>query len=261
MLDEKIYLRCRKYSMSLKYPKIYFAFFVLSLVIAAQACSTIQTPSHVATDHATQSQPSIAESSNVSVPAGEIQNKSLAKIPNPAMESTPSPTPPTVTVTILNGDLSIRTGPDISFDAIAKLQDGDTVTALARSIMDGWVQIQIPSQAGKMGWISIQTNYSIVTGNLLDLPRIDIVEWNVGSYLNNCTSHQMIVKPGGKILQPVESPTENGVWFTPGTYSVFDMDVDGQPIVANLTVLEHREYNIRKDGNGQRSDCPQPLQK
>ncbi len=242
--------------MSLKYPKNYFVFFVLTLVIAAQACSTIQNPSPIATDHAIQSQPSIAESSNVSVPAGEIQNKSLAKIPNPAMESTPSPTSPIVTVTILNGDLSIRTGPDMSFDAIAKLQDGDTVTALARSIMDGWVQIQIPSQAGKMGWISTHTNYSIVTGNLLDLPRIDVVEWNVGSYLNNCTTHQMIVNPGGTILQP-----QNRVWFTPGTYSVYDMDVDGQPVVANLTVLEHREYNIRKDGVGQRFDCPQPLQK
>jgi hypothetical protein len=32
-------------------------------------------------------------------------------------------------------------------------------------------------------------------------------------------------------------------------------------VVANLTVLEHREYNIRKDGTGQRFDCPQPLQK
>jgi hypothetical protein len=51
------------------------------------------------------------------------------------------------------------------------------------------------------------------------------------------------------------------VWFTPGTYSVYDLDVDGQPVVANLTVLEHSEYSIRKDGDGQRFDCSQPLQK
>jgi hypothetical protein len=238
----------------LKSSKIYFL--ILMLAVTAQACSAAPVPLSVAAKSATQSQPS-----SIEVPNAATQNISLVQTPTPTIEVAPSAISPAVTVTVLNGDLSIRTGPDLSFDAIAKLQDGETVTALARSIMDGWVQIQIPSQAGETGWISIQTNYSMVIGNLLDLPRIDVVEWNVGSYLNNCTTHQMIVKPGGTILQPIGNSTENGVWFTPGTYSVYDMDVDGQPVVANLTVLEHREYNIRKDGAGQRFDCPQPLQK
>ena len=238
--------------MSVKFAKTYFLFLVLMLAVAIQACSTAPAPSPAVTKAATQSsQPSADKTSKAGV-----QNALPAQIPTPTIEFAPSATPPTVVLTVVNGDLSIRTGPDLSFDAIAKLQDSDTVTVLARSIMDGWVQIQIPSQAGEMGWISIQTNYSIVTGDLLDLPRIDAVEWNVGSYLNNCTTHQMIVKPGDTILQP-----QSRVWFTPGTYSVYDMDVDGQPVVANLTVLEHREYNIRKDGDGQRFDCPQPLQK
>jgi hypothetical protein len=235
--------------MTLKSSKIYFLFLILA--VTAQSCSASQIPSV-----APESQSSVDESSTLSGPTTETQNISLAQIPTSTIEITPSPTSPIVTVTVMNGDLSIRTGPDVSFDAIAKLQDGETVTALARSIMDGWVQIQIPSQEGRTGWISVQTNYSIVSGNLLDLPRIDTVEWNVGSYLKNCTTHQMIVQPGDEIIQP-----GNAVWFTPGTYSVHDLDVAGQPVVANLTVLEHREYNIRKDGNGQRVDCPQPLQK
>jgi hypothetical protein len=238
--------------MSLKFPKIYFVFLILTLAVVSQACSTSPTPSSAATKAATQSrQPSADEASK----AG-LQNVLPAQTPTPIIEVAPLAASPVVTVTIVNGDLSIRTGPDLSFDAIATLQDGETVTVLTRSIMDGWVQIQIPSQAGETGWISIQTNYSIVKGNLLDLPRIDAVEWNVGSYLNNCTTHQMIVKPSNTILQP-----QSRVWFTPGTYSVYDLDVDSQPVVANLTVLEHREYNIRQDGAGQRFDCPQPLQK
>ncbi len=232
----------------LKSSKIYFL--ILMLAVATQACSSAPTPSPAATKSATQSQPSAIESSNVAISLAQTPT------PTPTIEVAPSAILPAVMVTVVNGDLSIRTGPDLSFDAIAKLQDGETVAVLARSIMDGWVKIQIPSQAGETGWISIQTNYSIVTGNLLDLPRIDVVEWNVGSYLNNCTTHQMIVKPSNIILQP-----QSRVWFTPGTYSVYDLDVDGQPVVANLTVLEHREYNIRKDGDGQRFDCPQPLQK
>jgi hypothetical protein len=233
----------------LKSSKIYFL--ILMLAVVAQACSAVQAPLPAAAKAAQQSQPS-----EVETPTADVQTVSLAQTPSPTVEVEPSATSPAVMVTVVNGDLSIRTGPDMSFDAIAKLQDGETVTVLARSIMDGWVQIQIPSQAGETGWISTQTNYSIVTGNLLDLPRIDLVEWNVGSYLNNCTTHQVLVKPGDAILQP-----QSRAWFTPGTYSVYDLNVDGQPVVANLTVLEHREYNIRKDGAGQRFDCSQPLQK
>jgi hypothetical protein len=238
--------RMKLMNLSLKSSKKYFWLLLLVLAFASQACSAAQSPSPIATESVRQSQPP----ADISDQAADAQNVSFDQVPTPTVEVTPSSSAPVVTVTVVNGDLSIRTGPDLSFDAIAKLQDGETVTVLARSIMDGWVQIQIPSQAGETGWISIQTNYSIVTGNLLDLPRIDVVEWNVGSYLNNCTTHQMIVKPGGTILQP-----QNRVWFTPGTYSVYDLDVDGQPVVANLTVLEHREYNIRKDGAGQRFDC------
>jgi hypothetical protein len=155
----------------------------------------------------------------------------------------------------VEGDLAIRKGPDISFDAIAKLQDGETAVVLARSIMDGWVQIEIPSQEGQTGWISVQTNYSIVNGNLLDLPRIDSVEWNIGSYLINCTPHQMIVKPGNVILGPVDDAPANRVWFSPGLYSVYDMDVEGQPVAANLTVTEHREFHILKDGTRKQWSC------
>jgi hypothetical protein len=200
-----------------------------------------------------QTQPSPVQSSNLNVPTADTQKISLADIPTPTIVVAPSPTSPSVTVTVVNGDLSVRTGPDMSFDAIAKLKDGETVTALSRSIMDGWVQIQIPSQTG---WISIQTKYSIVSGNVLDLPRNDVVEWNVGSYLNNCTTHQIIVKPGDVIIQPVGDSVGEPVWFSPGSYSVYDLDVAGQPVVANLRVLEHSEYRIRNDGNGQRWDCP-----
>jgi hypothetical protein len=227
--------------------KIYFGILALTLAFTSQACSALPTPAPVAAKSATN-QSSAVKSESSPRPTAETQNILLAQ--TQTVENTPTPTADAVTVTVVNGDLSIRTGPDLSFDAIAKLQDGETVTVLARSIMDGWVQIEIPSRAGETGWISIQTNYSIVTGNLLDLPRIDAVEWNVGSYLINCTPHQMIVKPGNTILQP-----QSRVWFMPGTYSVYDLDVDGQPVAANLTVLEHSEYNIRKDGTRKQWTC------
>jgi hypothetical protein len=255
MLNESFYEPFKEYSMLLKSPKIYFVFLVFTLAVTTQACGVAQNTSPTATDIVIQSQPPTVEFSNLSVPTAENQNTSLVEISNPAVEITPTPISPIVTVTVINGDLSIRTGPDISFDAIAKLQDGETVTALARSIMDGWVQIQIPSRAGETGWISTQTNYSITQGNLLDLPRINIVEWNVGSYLINCTPHQMIVKPGNVILEPIDDAPANRVWFSPGVYSVYDMDVEGQPVAANLSVTEHREFHILKDGTRKQWSC------
>jgi hypothetical protein len=233
--------------MHLKASKPYFVFLVIALAVAAQACSVPQSPTLVKADSSTRTQLPPLESPVTSTPTATAVSQ---------VSVTPTSTASLVKVTVVNGDLAIRTGPDISFDAIAKLQNGETVIALARSIIEGWVQIEIPSQAGKTGWVSIMTKYSIVSGNVLILPRIDVVEWPTGSYLRNCSAHQLIVKPGDKILQPVSGSPDNRMWFSPGRYAIYDLDVSGQPVVMNLNLPEHREVSVRKDGNGQRWDCP-----
>jgi hypothetical protein len=154
----------------------------------------------------------------------------------------------------VEGDIAIRLGPDSSFDATTSLKNGETAVVLARSIMNGWGQIEVPSQSGETGWVWVETGYSIINGSLFDLPRIDKVEWNVGSYLINCTPHQMIVKPGDVTLDPA-GEADSRVWFAPGTYSVYDMDVTGQPVAANLTLTEHREFHILKDGTRKQWLC------
>ena len=234
--------------MSLKLSKLFFGFLVVVLAFTNTACGTSQVSTPTVTEVPTETPTSI-------IPTVDIQSVPLVQSATPTIQVTPSPTSGNVTVTAVNGNLSIRTGPDITFDAIALLKDGETVTALARSIMDGWVQIPIPSQEGKTGWVSLKTNYFIVNGNVLDLPRVDAVEWNIGSYLINCTPHQMIVKPGNVILEPVDDAPANRVWFSPGLYSVYDMDVEGQPVAANLSVTEHREFHILKDGTRKQWSC------
>ena len=231
-----------------RFSKIYPV--VLILVLFCQACSADQP-----TDSAgAENQPATVEPTSSPVPPVVVET---TKTPTPIAEITPFPTSAEITITAVEGDIAIRTGPDMTFDAIAKLQNGEAATVLARSIMDGWVQIEIPSQAGETGWISVDTNYSIVNGNLLDLPRIDTVEWNVGSYLINCTPHQMIVKPGDVILASVDDAPANRLWFSPGLYSVYDLDVTGQPVAANLSVTGHREFHILKDGTRTQWACPQ----
>jgi hypothetical protein len=221
---------------------------VLVLAFFSQACSADQQPAPAEAE----SQPAAVAPTSFPVSTMVVEP---TKTPTPTVEITASPFPTGITITAVEGDVAIRKGPDTSFDAIAKLQDGETATILARSIMDGWVQIEIPSQEGQTGWISVQTNFSVINGNLLDLPRVDAVEWNVGSYLINCTPHQMIVKPGNVILEPIDDAPANRVWFSPGLYSVYDMDVEGQPVAANLTVTEHREFHILKDGTRKQWSC------
>ena len=236
--------------MSLKLSKIYFGFLVMVLAVTG-GCSASQRSTPAVTGTPIETQPFQAEAT-----ASMIPTVSHALSATSTIQAIQTPTTSVVTITAINGDLSIRSGPDITFDAIAMLKDGETAAALARSIIDGWIQIPIPSQAGRTGWVSTKTSFSIVSGNVLDLPRIDIVEWNFGSYLRNCTPHRMLVQPGDMTLQPVSESQNNRVWFAPGSYTVYDLDVAGQPVAANLIVLEHSETNILKDGNRQQWNCP-----
>lgn len=241
--------------MPLKPSKNYLSFLAITLAFAMQACRTYQKPVLVMSDSSTESSPFVE-----SLPTSPTSTVKIDPFTAPTMMPTsatiPSPTIPVVTVTARNGDLSIRSGPDVSFDAIAALKDGETATVLARSILDGWVQIPIPSQPGKTGWVSILTEHSIVIGNVLDLLRIDLVEWPVGSYVVNCTQHQIIVKPSDRVIPSVEDSPKNRVWFTPGLYMAYDADMSSQPVVMNLKLSEHSEVSVHKDGNGQYWDCP-----
>ncbi len=231
----------------------HYWFILLILAIAVQGCGTapspqtpaVQTSRPVATDVPATPTP---------MPVATVDLKKTA-VPS-AEPVVPSPTLPVVMVTAVNGNLSIRSGPDESFDAIAVLKKGETVQALARSILDGWVQVPVPSMPGRTGWVSLLTNYSQVDGYVLDLPKIDIVEWPVGSYLINCTSHQLLVKPLETALPPVSQSPGNRVWFPPGFYSVYDTEVAGQPEVLQVQLGGHTEVKIRRDGNGLRSECP-----
>lgn len=235
--------------------KIAICFLALMMIVATQACGAPQsTTTPAATATPTQIQSPTDTTVNSAEPRAVSYDASSVSSPTSQPTALPSAT---VTVTVVGGELSIRTGPDTTFDAVASLKDGQTVTALARSIMDGWLKIEMPEKPGEYGWISTLTNYTFINGNVLDLPRIDEVEWNVGSYIRNCTTHRMLVMPGEKILQSVSDTTASRIWFSTSAYSVYDLDVTGQPLVTHIQMNSYHEYTIRKDGDGQKFDCPQ----
>ena len=50
--------------------------------------------------------------------------------------------------------------------------DGQSETALARDVLSTWLQIPLPADPSKSGWVSIQTKYSAVSGDIMSLPEI-----------------------------------------------------------------------------------------
>ena len=162
-----------------------------------------------------------------------------------------------VTVTADDGNLFIRRGPHLAFNPIGVLYEGTTVTAVGRDILSRWLQIGQPTQAVPMGWISIQTRYSKVFGEIESLPVIDTTDWPIGAFIRNCTHHQMMAQPGDFFLPSSYEFPDNEVSVFPGIYSVFDLDVPGDPVlIGEVELREGLDVDIREYADGERRKCP-----
>ncbi len=160
-----------------------------------------------------------------------------------------------VTITAVKGNLFIRRGPDMAFNPIGVLYDGDSADAIGRDVLSKWVQVVIPNSE-KTGWISIQTKYSQVDGNVTDLPELEMTEWPTPAYLRNCTYHDMYVMPGEiKISSYLYAP-ENEIWIYPGSYTIYDLDAPDQPEVMTVDIREGSDVEITVNGLGEKRVCP-----
>ncbi len=224
------------------------------LAVASQACGLSQRPVSGPITVPTDLQPAPTELPPTMIPLLRSDTSTPRVVPSPTVVATPTAAP--VTITATGGDLAIRSGPDNVFDAIATLDDGQSVPVYARSIQDGWVEVPIPSQKDATGWVYTQTGYSRVNGYILDLPMITKVEWPFGAYLRNCTPHQLIAQPGDIVLPPVTAAPANRVWFFPGLYTLYDADVTGKPVVGQVKLYSHTDQSTVKDGTGQKYPCP-----
>ncbi len=185
----------------------------------------------------------------------------IATITPPAVSTaTPSATETTSTVTIsaAKGNLFIRRGPDLAFNPVSVLMNGQSANALARDVLAKWVQIPIPGRTEDTGWVSIQTQFSRIDGDVMSLPEILPTYWPVLAFLRNCTYHQMEVEPGDMVIPPLNAFPDNRMQINPGVYTVHDIDVDGSPEVLSVNMREGVEIDIRQDGAGFHKKCPIP---
>jgi hypothetical protein len=164
-------------------------------------------------------------------------------------------TPEVVMVTAAKGNLFIRRGPDLAYNAVSVLIEGQNAKAVARDVLGGWLQIFLPDHPRETGWISIQSRYSEVKGDVMSLPEFMPTDWPARAWLRNCTDHQMLVNPGGIHISPVNNFPDNEVQLNPGVYTVHDLEVDGYPEVMELEIKEGSEKDILDQGDGKRRTC------
>lgn len=183
---------------------------------------------------------------------------SVAPITVTATESAISPTEtsiPKVTISAIKGNIFIRRGPDTAFNPVGVLYKDTSAPVIMRDVLSNWVQIIIPN-SDKTGWVSIKTDYSKLDGDLKALPEFTPTDWPIPAYLRNCTHHQMYIMPSEIVLASSLANPENEVWLYPGTYTIYDIDVPGEPEVLQVDIREGITVEILDDGLGEHRKCP-----
>jgi hypothetical protein len=225
---------------------------VLLFVLLTQACVQVRldTPPALPTAQDIESITTEARTAPLATSTAPVA------IPT-AMEIIPTPTSTLskVTLSAIKGNIFIRRGPDMAYNPTGVLYKDTSAPIIARDVLSKWVQIIIP-KSDKTGWVSIQTTYSRVTGDLKTLPEFTPTNWPVPAYLRNCTHHQMYILPGEIILPSSFGSPDNEVWLYPGSYTVQDLDVSGEPEVLQVNIREGLTVDIHDDGLGEHRKCP-----
>ena len=225
---------------------------VLLFVLLTQACSQVRLNTPPALSTAQDIQPITTEE-----PATPLATPTtLVALPT-ATEIIPTPTSslPTITISAVKGNIFIRRGPDMAFNPIDVLYKDTSANVVARDVLSKWVEIKI-SNSDKTGWVSIQTQYSQIKGEIKDLPEYTPTEWPVAAYLRNCTYHQMYILQSEIVVPSYLQYPDNEVWIYPGAYTVIDTDASGDPEVAEIVVREGSDIEVVKDGSGGHHKCP-----
>jgi hypothetical protein len=225
----------------------------LLIVLVTQACAQVRLDVPPALPTARDIAPFTTEEQANLLPT----QTSTVEIPIPIeTEIPPTATSfPKVTISAVKGNLFIRRGPDMAFNPIGVLYKDTSAEVIARDVLSKWVQIKI-SNSDKTGWISIQTNYSQIEGEIQNLPEYTPTEWPIAAYLRNCTHHQMYVMPSEVVISSSFAFPDNEIWVYPGTYTVYDIDVPGDPEVGQFVIKEGSNMEIRDDGLGEHRKCP-----
>jgi hypothetical protein len=174
----------------------------------------------------------------------------------PPVTAPPAPTrtPRQVTFTVRGGNLNVRRGPSADYNYIGVLYDGDRAIAVGRDRISRWVLIELPSQPGVKGWVTTETGYSIVQGDVSNLPFVTVAPASP-AYIRNCTKHTMQIYPTGvELLSKFDEPY-NEERFGVGLYQVYDLENPDIAAIQEINLSEGETVDILYDWTGDKSKC------
>lgn len=164
------------------------------------------------------------------------------------------PTPKTVSVTIVGGNLSVRRGPSLYYNYVDVLYDGVTVIATGRDRISRWLRVEIPSRPGVEGWITTKTEYTRISGDVSNLPFIQ-TEPASPAFIRNCTKTTILILPDDVQLLDKFNEPYNEEQFILGVHQVIDLDFPGTARLEDIDLSEGERVDIRIDGAGEKSKC------
>lgn len=221
---------------------IVFALISLACNLGAQTASTPE-PTAIPLSSTATATIEILQPTDTSLPTQEPTSGIVA-----------SATPAGVIITAATGNINIRRGPGVAYNVLAGMVEGTSATASGRTEDGLWLFIPLPSDATQFGWISTQTGYSQLQGDVLSLPIQPFLP-PVPAYIRNCTFHPMLVKPGDVLLKDQTLSPDNKKQFNPGEYKIYDQAVSNT-LVKTLKISEGDSVDIGKDGLGNTYTCP-----
>lgn len=223
-----------------------------AITLVALACNLALTPP--AETPPTEAATTALADSTPTAPDAGLPAATSTDQPTPTSTATQTAgPPPVVSVAASGGRLNVRRGPGPEYDPVGALRNGQSRLATARNQDGSWVLIDGPDTARPLGWITLKTQYTVVTGDVGSLPLME-VEAALPAHVRNCTPHEMLVMPAGAILLNRNAAPENQVQLFPGEYTVIDQTTEST--VAEITVFEGKTIDIRKDSSGKSYNCP-----
>jgi hypothetical protein len=177
-----------------------------------------------------------------------------AVTPTSAETTLVTPTPKTVSVAMMGGNLFVRRGPGLEYNYVGVLYDGDTTIATGRDLISRWIRIELPSKPGVEGWITTETDYTRIYGDISNLPFIK-TEPASPAFIRNCTKHEILILPADVYLLSKYEEPYNEEQFNVGVYQVYDTDIPGNMRLEDVSLSEGKTVDIRYDGSGDKSKC------
>ena len=164
------------------------------------------------------------------------------------------PTPRTVSVSITGGNLNVRRGPSLDYNYVGVLYDGDTILATGRDRISRWIRVQLPSQPDAEGWITTETKYTQISGDISNLPFIQ-TEPAAPAFIRNCTKHEIWILPADVYLLPKYEAPYNEERFWVGIFQVYDLENPENKPIDEIDLSEGQTIDIRYNWAGEKSKC------